>query len=104
MISGLDRRSELHLKLRGHDCLQRWEWQALGDANMRLLQKGVVVQLERKGYFIVDEALVRTGKPMVLFAIPDGRHKSVLPPLPVPALPSVLNSHPLQSSSEGVPV
>lgn len=40
---------------------------------MRTLQKGDIIQLERKGYFIVDEPLSRPGKPLVLFAIPDGR-------------------------------
>ena len=44
---------------------------------MRVLQKGEVIQLERKGYYIVDRPHVRSGKPMVLFAIPDGRVKSL---------------------------
>ena len=44
---------------------------------MRVLQRGEVIQLERKGYFIVDRPYVRSGKPMVLFAIPDGRVKSL---------------------------
>jgi tRNA synthetases class I (E and Q), anti-codon binding domain len=48
---------------------------ALGDANMRALQAGDVVQLERRGYFRVDEALTAAGKPLLLFAIPDGRAK-----------------------------
>jgi glutamyl-tRNA synthetase len=48
---------------------------ALGDANMRALQAGDVVQLERKGYFRVDEALTAPGKPLLLFAVPDGRAK-----------------------------
>ena len=52
------------------------ETRAHGDANMRTLQKGTVIQLERKGYFIVDEVFVRSDSPMVLFAIPDGRIKT----------------------------
>jgi glutamyl-tRNA synthetase len=44
---------------------------------MRTLQKGDVLQLERKGYFIVDQPLTSPSKPIVLFAIPDGRAKSV---------------------------
>ena len=44
---------------------------------MRVLQRGEVIQLERKGYYIVDRPLVRSGKPMVLFNIPDGRVKSL---------------------------
>ncbi len=47
----------------------------VGDANMRTLQKGDIIQLERKGYFIVDEPLSKAGKPVVLFAIPDGRER-----------------------------
>ena len=65
-------------------CLQRWGYEALGDANMRLLQKGSVLQLERKGYFTVDQVL-RSGMPMQLFAIPDGRPRPVLPPPPAAA-------------------
>ena len=52
---------------------------------MRLLQKGSVLQLERKGYFIVDQVLVRSGMPMQLFAIPDGRPRPVLPSPPAAA-------------------
>ena len=37
---------------------------AVGDMNMRTLQRGDVLQLERRGYFIVDEPLVRAGKPL----------------------------------------
>ena len=33
-----------------------------GDANMRTLQKGDVLQLERKGYYIVDEPYSRPGR------------------------------------------
>jgi glutamyl-tRNA synthetase len=55
--------------------LQRWEVDALGDANMRALQKGDILQLERKGYFIVDRPLIRPGQPIVLLAIPDGHLK-----------------------------
>jgi glutamyl-tRNA synthetase len=49
---------------------------AVGDPNMRSLQKGDVLQLERKGYYIVDEPLAE-GKPIVLFSIPDGRTKGL---------------------------
>ncbi|GFY99681.1 glutamyl/glutaminyl-tRNA synthetase, class Ic [Actinidia rufa] len=50
---------------------------ALGDANMRNLQRGEILQLERKGYFICDVPFVRPLKPIVLFAIPDGRQQTV---------------------------
>lgn len=51
---------------------------------MRLLQKGDILQLERKGYYIVDRAYVRPGKPMVLFSIPDGRQTPLKKPASVP--------------------
>ena len=38
---------------------------ALGDGNMRNLRKGDIIQLERKGYFIVDRPLISAGKPLV---------------------------------------
>lgn len=45
---------------------------------MRTLQKGDIIQLERKGYYIVDEPLGKPGaKSVVLFAIPDGRTKNM---------------------------
>ena len=59
--------------------MQRWEVEALGDPNMRKLQKGEIIQLERKGYFIIDQPFL-TNKPMVLFAIPDGRMKATIAP------------------------
>lgn len=55
--------------------LQKSVSEAYGDANMRKLKKGDVIQLERKGYWIVDRA-ANAGKPeqpMVLLDIPDGR-------------------------------
>lgn len=57
----------------------RFERAALGDPNMRTLQKGEVLQLERKGYYIVDEPFGSkgVGRPMVLFCIPDGRSKNM---------------------------
>ena len=49
-----------------------WSRPAFGDCNMRALKKGEVLQLERKGYWIVD-APAADGKPVVLLSIPDGR-------------------------------
>ncbi|KAL6221937.1 hypothetical protein ACLB2K_005329 [Fragaria x ananassa] len=51
---------------------------ALGDANMRNLKRGDVLQLERKGYFRCDVPYLRPSKPIVLFAIPDGRQQAGL--------------------------
>ena len=49
---------------------------AVGEPAMRSLQRGDIVQLERKGYYRVDEPLQDEGKPMVLYAIPDGKPRS----------------------------
>jgi glutamyl-tRNA synthetase len=57
-------------------CTKR-ETAALGDSNLRNLQRGETLQLERKGYFRCDASYVRPSKPIVLFAIPDGRGRSV---------------------------
>ncbi|XP_006644043.1 glutamate--tRNA ligase, cytoplasmic-like [Oryza brachyantha] len=54
----------------------RQEFLALGDANMRNLKQGEIIQLERKGYYRCDAPFIRSSKPIVLFAIPDGRQKS----------------------------
>lgn len=55
-----------------NSCTRR-EITALGDSNMRNLKRGDIIQLERKGYFRCDAPYIRHSKPMVLFAIPDGR-------------------------------
>ncbi|RZR86625.1 hypothetical protein BHM03_00013877, partial [Ensete ventricosum] len=54
----------------------RWEVPALGDANMRNLKRGEIIQLERKGYYRCDVPFLRPSKPIVLFAIPDGRQQA----------------------------
>ncbi|KAG6751438.1 hypothetical protein POTOM_043626 [Populus tomentosa] len=54
------------------------ETAALGDSNMRNLKRGEILQLERKGYFRCDAPFVRPSKPVVLFAIPDGRQATSL--------------------------
>ena len=58
---------------------------AVGDACMRSLRKGEVLQLERRGYFIVDVAFneANPDQALVLFNIPDGRAKN----MPTGALP-----------------
>jgi len=50
----------------------RKESTAIGDPNLRLLNVGDRIQLERRGYFICDVPYVRPGKPIVLINIPDG--------------------------------
>ena len=51
---------------------------ALGDKNIARLAEGTILQLERKGYFIVDRVASADGEPTVLISIPDGRTKSML--------------------------
>jgi glutamyl-tRNA synthetase len=48
---------------------------AVGDGNMARLRKGDFLQLERRGFFVVDRAwdAARPDEPAVLLAIPDGR-------------------------------
>jgi len=46
---------------------------AVGDTNMRKLQKGEIIQLERKGYYIVDTPFLNNGRSIVLFNIPSGK-------------------------------
>ncbi|CAA0810947.1 Glutamyl/glutaminyl-tRNA synthetase- class Ic [Striga hermonthica] len=50
---------------------------ALGESDMRNLKRGDVIQLERKGYYRCDVPFVRSSKPIVLFAIPDGKQQTV---------------------------
>ncbi|KAL3538404.1 hypothetical protein ACH5RR_001770 [Cinchona calisaya] len=56
----------------------KMETAALGDSNMRNLKRGDILQLERKGYFRCDVPFVRPSKPIVLFAIPDGKQTAVM--------------------------
>ncbi|EHA8590965.1 putative Glutamate--tRNA ligase, cytoplasmic [Cocos nucifera] len=56
-------------------CTRR-ETSALGDSNMRNLKRGEILQLERKGYYRCDVPFLRPSKPIVLFAIPDGRQQT----------------------------
>jgi glutamyl-tRNA synthetase len=53
----------------------RWAVEAMGEPAMRALQKNDIIQIERKGFYRVDEPAVGDS-PMVLFAIPDGRLKT----------------------------
>jgi len=55
----------------------KWSADALGEPAMRGLARGDIVQLERKGFYRVDEPYAGGAAPMVLFAIPDGRPRAV---------------------------
>lgn len=51
--------------------------EVIGDAGLQTLQKNDIIQLERRGYFRVDQPYVSEEKGLVLFMIPDGRTKSM---------------------------
>jgi glutamyl-tRNA synthetase len=50
---------------------------ALGDLNMKTLPVGEVIQLERRGYYIVDRDAA-SPEGLVLLDIPDGKHKELI--------------------------
>lgn len=50
---------------------------AIGDPLLKTLQKGDSIQLERRGYYIVDQSAFPPGKPMLLIKIPDGKAKDM---------------------------
>lgn len=53
----------------------------LGDPELKKLKKGDIIQLQRRGFFKVDQAYARPSEfsavetPVVLFSIPDGHAK-----------------------------
>ena len=51
----------------------------VGDTNLRTASQGDIIQLERRGYYIIDVAFdpENPQNPMVLFNIPDGRSKNM---------------------------
>ncbi|KAI3657184.1 hypothetical protein MP638_007461 [Amoeboaphelidium occidentale] len=58
------------------DCLNpmtELDTAAVGDANLKSLKKGDIIQLERRGYFICDQAFDEKSGNVTLIAIPDGR-------------------------------
>jgi glutamyl-tRNA synthetase len=55
----------------------KFETAAVGDVNMTSVKKGDIIQLERKGYYIVDQPYGGPDKPAMLFNIPDGRTKNL---------------------------
>jgi len=52
---------------------------AIGDSNMSSLKAGDIIQIERKGFYIVDKAPEQPtiSNPIRLIAIPDGKAKSI---------------------------
>lgn len=49
---------------------------AKGDGNLRAYNRGTVIQIERKGFYVVDRVYVNMETPMVLLSIPDGKKAS----------------------------
>ena len=56
-----------------------FEYMATAEGNMRTLKKGDMIQLERRGYFIIDNVEMPGdhGKPMKLVFIPDGKQSNM---------------------------
>ena len=50
---------------------------ACGDACLKALQEGDVIQLERRGFYRVDSPYRGENNPCVLYMIPDGKTKSM---------------------------
>jgi len=53
----------------------KYETPAIAEPTLRLLKKGDQLQLERRGYFIVDSSYINPTKPIVLILTPDGKEK-----------------------------
>ncbi len=51
--------------------------EVIGDFGLKNLHKGEVIQLERRGYFRVDQPYTNEGKSLLLFMIPDGKAKAM---------------------------
>mmetsp|Transcript_16524 Transcript_16524/g.18349 ORF Transcript_16524/g.18349 Transcript_16524/m.18349 type:complete len:923 (+) Transcript_16524:60-2828(+) len=50
---------------------------AEGDAGLKTLEQGVVIQLERRGYYCVDQPYKDSNSPLILYMIPDGKSKAM---------------------------
>jgi glutamyl-tRNA synthetase len=55
----------------------RIEYTAIAEGSLRTIQKGASIQLERRGYFFVDQAIFGESKKLRLNFIPDGKTKSM---------------------------
>ena len=51
--------------------------EAVGDANLRTLSVGQIIQLERRGYYRCDRPYLGPDRPLVLITIPDGKAKAM---------------------------
>ena len=55
---------------------------AVGEASLRQMKKGEVIQVERRGYYICDVPYLRASEPITLLFVPDGkvRRLEISPP------------------------
>jgi len=51
--------------------------EVIADFGLKSLQKDDIIQLERRGYYRVDQPYVSKDKGLVLFMIPDGKSKAM---------------------------
>ena len=51
--------------------------EVIGDFALKALQKNEIIQLERRGYFRVDQPYMNIDRGLVLFMIPDGKAKAM---------------------------
>lgn len=51
--------------------------EVIGDFGLRNLQVGSIIQLERRGYFRVDQPYISEEKGLILFMVPDGKAKAM---------------------------
>ncbi|KAJ3417380.1 hypothetical protein HDV05_004845 [Chytridiales sp. JEL 0842] len=70
--------------------VSEYDTEAWGDANLKACKKGDIVQLERKGYFIVDKAYnpAAPSEPIHMISIPDGGAASTVSKNAVDAKPA----------------
>lgn len=80
----------------------------LGDPELKKCKVGDIIQLQRRGYFRVDNAYApassHTGKPspVILFEIPDGSQKSTTATPASPAKPATATTAPSASNSSAL--
>jgi glutamyl-tRNA synthetase len=60
-----------------HLCVPLTQMVAVGDPNMRTLNVGDIIQIERRGFFRVDKPYESPDRPLTLFMIPDGKQKAM---------------------------
>lgn len=51
--------------------------EVIGDFALKTLQKNDIIQLERRGYYRVDQPYVNEDRGLALFMIPDGKAKAM---------------------------